>query len=440
MDSQQFEQELKDFQIDNDLLFDVHKNREFNEKVLSFYKRLLFNSRYVKTASYREQAKQYEKYDANSIDWKHVEKVLTMENKIANMNNCNSLWLLDVYELQKKKVFIKTNLCKDRFCNNCKKVKQALRMSRFIPKINEIAESVNMYHLTLSQPNCTGEDLNKNVKVMARSFARLIEYMKGKEKIAGINFKKYNYQGALRSLEVTYKKGNSFHPHYHVILALDFEDSEEKENINSFSMKHGQLVRKFSDTEILIQKVWRLLIEQEMAKYDTVRKINDESDEKKIKKLETELKKIIRNHPINKTRISELERGYSVVMDKFSHNHYYEVFKYMTKATNEGEEVFSYDNFIHLYFQLKGVRQIQGYGCFFRFKDDDSIFDDVDKLWNSIEWRLMQEEQPRVSAEFTKDLALDYTYQHISRNKGYSKYMREINEHEKKILEKNSLA
>jgi len=292
----------------------------------------------------------------------------------------------------------------------------------------------------LSQPNCKGEDLAKNVKCMARAFARFVEYLKGKEKIAGIDFKKYNYKGALRSLEVTFKKNNNFHPHYHVILALDYEDNEEKEIVNKYSLKFGQVVRKFSETEILFQKVWRLLITQELAKYDTVRKISEETDSKKKKKLEDELKIIIRNYPISKNALKDLDRGFSVIMDKFSQDHYYELFKYMTKATNEGDEVFSYENFIYLYFHLKGVRQIQGYGCFFRFKDDDSMFEDVQLQWDSIEWRLMSVEEPRMSAEFTKDLALDYEYQHISRNKGFSKYMREINEKEKKILEQNTLA
>jgi len=68
------------------------------------------------------------------------------------------------------------------------------------------------------------------------------------------------------------------------------------------------------------------------------------------------------------------------------------------------------------------------------------MFEDVQLEWDSIEWRLMSVEEPRVSAEFTKDLALDYEYQHISRNKGFSKYMRELNEREKKILEQNTLA
>ena len=55
---------------------------------------------------------------------------INLQNKIDNISNCNSWWLLDYYKQQKVKDFKKTNLCKDKFCNNCKKVKNILNNAK----------------------------------------------------------------------------------------------------------------------------------------------------------------------------------------------------------------------------------------------------------------------------------------------------------------------
>ena len=45
-------------------------------------------------------------------------KEINFQNKIDSLSSCNSWWLLDHYQKQKVKDFKKTNLCKDKFCNN----------------------------------------------------------------------------------------------------------------------------------------------------------------------------------------------------------------------------------------------------------------------------------------------------------------------------------
>lgn len=81
----------------------------------------------------------YIKDDDLEIDIQRLKvvKQINFDNKILNISKCNSWWLLDHYQQQKVKDFKKTNLCKDKFCNNCKKVKQASRLSKFMPLIDE---------------------------------------------------------------------------------------------------------------------------------------------------------------------------------------------------------------------------------------------------------------------------------------------------------------
>ena len=316
---------------------------------------------------------------------------INLQNKIDNISNCNSWWLFDYYKQQKVKDFKKTNLCKDKFCNNCKKVKQASRLSNFMPLINQYKEQNSLYHLTLTVPNCEGGDLALIIKTMFDSFRRLIRYFALDKKIKGLDFEKYGYIGAIRSLEVTFR-GDSYHPHLHCILAFNNPLINNKyiENTYSLSKKNGY--RKFTDFEILIQKIWYLL-------------------NKKIK--------------VTKKAIDELELGYSCAIDNIDESSAYEVFKYMTKSTDEEKNVLTYENFKTLYFSLHRVRQIQGYGCFYNIKDDDSIIDEVDDLYNVIIELLKSKENPLEVSQTPEDLLTDDENIIISRKRIFS-YLKKL--------------
>ena len=176
---------LKDIQITNDFISDIIKNNDYNETIINYYHRL------------------------------QEEEGLSMGNKIHSIEECNQVWHLDLYELQKIKDFKKTNLCKDKFCNNCKKVKQASRMTQFIPQLQKLEKEFDLFHVTLTVPNVEGHDylkLIKTIKTMFDSYRKLNHYLLGIKNIKDISFKKYLYVGSVRSLEVTYKN-DSYHPH-----------------------------------------------------------------------------------------------------------------------------------------------------------------------------------------------------------------------------------
>lgn len=350
--------DLKDIEVKEDFLGNIVKNNNYNRDViLDYYYRL------------------YAEYPD-----------LNLTNKIESVSSCNSWFLLDVYEQQKIKDFKKTNLCKDKFCNNCKKVKQASRMSRFIPQIEKIKEDYNLYLLTLTVPNCNGSNLKGTIDKMFKCFMRLNRYLNGNLKIKNIDFSSYGYQGALRSLEVTFK-GDSYHPHIHAIIALEKNYKPQKYIINTYSYSYGEFKRVFSDFEILVQKVWYLLM-------------ND-----------------IR---VNEKNISNLDEGYSCTIDDIEESSYYEVFKYMTKATDEDKNILTYDNFKTLYFTLYRVRQIQGYGLFYNFKDEDSLIDEVEELYNIYINILKTKEDPMEVSQTPEDLLNDREYLLISRKKIFS--------------------
>jgi len=298
---------------------------------------------------------------------------------------------LDKYEKQKIKDFQKTNLCHDKFCANCKKVVQAGRMAKYIPELEKYKS--NLYHLILTVPNCSGQDLNFMYKKMAKSFRTLIRYLDCRLKVKGINFERFKYQGAVRSLEVTFK-GDSYHPHFHVGIVLDFELGRKKDiNTYSYNNKNGvrELKRLFSKEEILIQKIWYLLIN---------------------------------NIKVTKRSIEDLEEGYSCAIEKFNEDDYAELFKYISKGSDEEGNTLTYDNFISLYYGLYRVKQIQGYGCLYRI-DDNIDLEELEKQYDEYIQEIRKKESPVVAYETPQDLILDSEYTLISR-KTFFKYLRQL--------------
>lgn len=351
--------DLLNIQVTKDHLINVINHKEYNETIIKYYERL----------------------------WKEY-PVVDFSSQIENISNCNSWWLMDYYKEQRVKDFKKTNLCKDKFCNNCKKVKQASRLAQFMPVIEELKKDKYIYHLVLTVPNCNGTNLKPKIKNIFDNFYKINRYLKLEKKIKGLDFEQYGYSGAIRSLEVTYRI-DDYHPHLHCIIALDkpLDDNRYIKNTYSKSRKNGY--RKFTDFEILIQKIWYLLNNGEK---------------------------------VTKKAIDNLELGYSCTIDPIDESSAYEVFKYMTKSTDEKSNVLTYENFKTLYFGLYRVRQIQGYGCFYNIKDDDSIIDQVDDYYDTLVNLLKTKENPLEVYEAPEDLLLDKENIIISRKKIFNYY------------------
>lgn len=358
--------DLKNIKVEKEVLQDVINNIEYNKIITEYYQRF-------------------------SNDGSIAFSKDLLAKKGERVDYCNKYWQLDKYEQQKIKDFKKTNLCHDKFCANCKKVVQAGRMAKYIPELEKYKDK--LFHLTLTVPNCSGQDLNFTYKKMAKSFKMLINFFNGHNKIKGINFERFGYEGAVRSLEVTFH-GDSYHPHFHVGIVMDSTLSRKNTiNTYSYNYKNGiaELKRLFSKEEILIQKIWYLLING-------------------IK--------------VTKNSIEELEEGYSCAMVQFNEDDYAELFKYISKGSDEEGNTLTYDNFVSLYYGLYRVKQIQGYGCLYRI-DDDIDLDELDKKYDEYIQEIAKKESPVVAYETPQDLILDSEYMLISR-KSFFKYLRQL--------------
>lgn len=357
--------DLLNIQVTKDHLLSIVNHKEYNKTIAEYYEKL----------------------------WIEY-PVINLGNQIDNLLNCNSWWLIDHYKEQKVKDFKKTNLCKDKFCNNCKKVKQASRLAKFMPLIDEMKKDKYIYHLVLTVPNCNGTNLKEVIKTMFKNFNYLNRYLNLKKSIKGLDFEQYGYVGAIRSLEVTYKL-DDYHPHLHCIIALDKPLYENKDITNTYSKSRKNGFRKFSEFEVLLQKIWYLLNNSER---------------------------------VTKKSIDDLEIGYSCTIDPVDESSVFEVFKYMTKSTDESSNVLTYENFKDLYFSLYRVRQIQGYGCFYNVKDDDTALNEADEYYDAIIEILKSKENPVEVSEAPQDLMIDNKNLLISRKKSFSFYRKLLQE------------
>lgn len=375
----------------------IKENRNYNKKMAEYY---------------------YLAQSENSVYFNRDKLV----NRRERLLNCNRIWCLDFYKKQKIKEIKKIYLCKDKFCSNCKKVKQASRMATYIPVLEEYSDC--LFHFVLTVPNVDGNILRLQLKHMSKCFSNLIRILDGRKKIVGLNFEYLEYIGCVRSLEITFK-GDSYHPHYHCAIALRGISELNKDKVNKFSYNNRkgirELNRMFSELEILMQKIWYLLINKERL---TLKNINN------------------------------VDLGYSCILDKFNENDYAEIFKYMTKDLDEEGNELTYSNFLTLLYALHSTRQIQGYGKFFNIKDDTDIEKFVDDYSKFLE-KLQAVEIPERIKEFleieekqkiTKNLknrgldwkSFDKTYNVVENDKflyiSFKKYMLYYRQIQKNML------
>ena len=332
----------------------IYGNATKNEKVVDCYQRMLANGIVKKRLS--------------------DDEIHRMREQMKRIKECNRFWAVETYEASHVKVLLRTFLCKDKFCSNCNQVKRLVLQNRFLPYMEKYKES--LYHIVLTVPDCNGKELKNVIYQMNHCFKTLVTYLNGNKKVKGVDLMQYDFQGCIRSLEITYEE-DTYHPHFHVAAVLGNSGSLENKCItNAFS---GSGKRRFSEFEQIIQRMWWLLINQKRLTSDN----------------------ILGESP-------SLGR-YSCIADKFQPDDYKKLFGYMTKMYSEDIHAMSYENFKTLYYALSRVRQIQGYGVFYNAKELN-VDAYSEKEYQTLESYLICEEQPVTSYEPLSCLSRDEKY------------------------------
>ena len=316
----------------------IYGNVNRNGRMTEFYKQLLVEGIIKKRMSPSE--------------------IHAMRERIKRLDGCNKFWLTETYEESHVKVLLKTYLCKDKFCSNCNQMKKVILQNRFLPYMEKYKDS--LYHVVLTVPDCTGENLS---------------YLNGNKKVKGINLTQYGFQGCIRSLEITYKE-DIYHPHFHVAAVFGNSGIEKKHILNSFS---GTKKRMFSEFEIIIQRMWWLLLNQKRLTSDNI---------------------LGENNSLGR---------YSCTADKFNDEDFKKLFGYMTKMYGKDNSPMTYKNFKTLYYSLFHIRQIQGYGVFYNLKEFHAE-SYTEQDYQTLENYLIHNEQPTSGYEPICRLATDNKY------------------------------
>lgn len=106
----------------------------------------------------------------------------------------------------------KANFCKNRLCPMCA-WRRSLKIFGQVSKIMDyLGDQYHYLFLTLTIKNVYFEDLNRTIDEMMRGFKLLMQSKRIKKSVLG----------AFRGLEVTFNHDDgSFHPHFHIILAVN---------------------------------------------------------------------------------------------------------------------------------------------------------------------------------------------------------------------------
>lgn len=116
------------------------------------------------------------------------------------------------------------NFCRERLCPMCA-WRRSLKIFGQVSKImDEIEDKYAFIFLTLTVPNCSGDKLSETIDKLNKGFNRLFKYKRVKDACYGF----------FRALEVTRnrnRKSKSFgtyHPHFHIIVAVHKRYFKEK--------------------------------------------------------------------------------------------------------------------------------------------------------------------------------------------------------------------
>ena len=126
----------------------------------------------------------------------------------------------DFIGVNKDKKIVKANFCKNRLCPVCNRRYSAQKWAKMKNISNQIKIDFNPVFalFTVTVKNVKGEMLSQEITRLMKSIDRMHKSGLWKEKVIGY----------FRSLEITYnQKEDTYHPHYHYILALPTNYTEE---------------------------------------------------------------------------------------------------------------------------------------------------------------------------------------------------------------------
>ncbi|NLJ82544.1 MAG: protein rep [Bacteroidales bacterium] len=179
---------------------------------------------------------------------------LHLENRSLRVKECGTFIEMRKYdkkyiaEGEREWKLSTANFCRDRLCSMCN-WRRSLKIFGQVSKImDNIPDSYRFIFLTLTVKNCKGSELKYTVRHLLSSFKKMANYKPFKQV----------FKGYFRTLECTHNHiENSYHPHLHVILAVNKSYFKSKNYIShSKFVEMWQKALKISyEPQVNIQKI-----------------------------------------------------------------------------------------------------------------------------------------------------------------------------------------
>ena len=134
--------------------------------------------------------------------------------RLESIRSCGNRFEFIADKEVKKRKMIKGETCKSRFCPMCswRKSKKDAMVIACMMKYIMIKHDKVFIFLTLTVPNCSGNNLKQTIKTMNVAFKNLFKRKEVMQMSCGY----------MRKLEVTYnRRRHDFHPHFHCVIAVD---------------------------------------------------------------------------------------------------------------------------------------------------------------------------------------------------------------------------
>lgn len=145
------------------------------------------------------------------------ERINLSKKRLKAIEECGTfLQFATDKEIQNRKLFA-ANFCGNRYCPICSRNK-SLKDARDVKIITEYLRDLGFEFLfaTFTAPNCSQEELKEEITAYNKALERMFKRQK------------YNFiKGYIRKLEITFnndknsKSYGTFHPHFHVLIAID---------------------------------------------------------------------------------------------------------------------------------------------------------------------------------------------------------------------------
>lgn len=180
-------------------------------------------------------------------------KRLDFDSKSIRVRECGTL-LEFAHEISSDGVLssqgklYNANFCRDRLCPMCAWRRSYKIFGQVSAIMNFISSDFQFLFLTLTVPNCEGDNLPVLLDSMFKGWSRLIRYKAFKTAVKGF----------FRVLEVTRNfSTGTYHPHFHVVLAVDPSYFHHSSYIkrDDWLFMWQRAMRDFSITQVDVRRV-----------------------------------------------------------------------------------------------------------------------------------------------------------------------------------------